>query len=76
MSSSPSLKWRMCSWHTVVARSGPWAMPLITNAARAADALAAVVVEGDRVLALDASRSLTTSSISRNDMSGLTSGAS
>ena len=27
---SPSLKWRMWSWHTVVARSGPWAMPLIT----------------------------------------------
>ena len=45
--------------------------PLITSAARAADALAAVVVEGDRLLALARSaRSLSTSSISRNDMSG------
>jgi hypothetical protein len=26
---SPSLKWRMCSWHVVVARSGPCATPLI-----------------------------------------------
>ena len=26
---SPSLKWRMCNWQTVVPPSGPCAMPLI-----------------------------------------------
>ena len=47
------------------------------QAARAADPLAAVVVERDRLLARSrSSRSLTTSSISRNDMSGLMSRAS
>ena len=31
MSSSPSLKWRIVNWQTVVARSGPCATPLIMN---------------------------------------------
>ncbi len=29
--SSPSLKWRMCSWQVVVRSLGPWARPLITR---------------------------------------------
>ena len=44
--------------------------------ARAADALAAVVVEGDRLRPSATSRSLSTSNSSRNDMSGLTSSTS
>ena len=50
--SSPSAKLRMCSWQVVVPRSGPCARPLIIMAHTAADALAAVVVERDRLLAL------------------------
>ena len=49
---SPSVKVRMWSWQVVVALSGPWATPLMTSGAHAADALPAVVVEGDRVTAL------------------------
>jgi len=37
------------------------------HAAHAADALAAIVVEGDRVVAVEDQLSLSTSSISRND---------
>jgi hypothetical protein len=50
--SSPSLKLRMCSWQCRGAALGPCGTPLIISAAHAADALAAVVVEGDRLLAL------------------------
>ncbi len=42
----------MCSWHVVVAFMGPCATPLIISAAHAADPLAAIVIEGDRLLAL------------------------
>ena len=49
---SPSLKLRMWSWQAVVARRGPCGDAVDHHAAGAADALAAVVVEGDRVLAL------------------------
>ena len=62
----------MCSWQVAVPFQGPWACPLIIMRARAADPLAAVVVEGDRLLPLASmSCSLSMSSISRNDMSGL-----
>ena len=67
------LELRMWSWQAVVARAGAVGRAVDHHAAGAADALAAVVVEGDRVLALRrSSSSFTTSSISRNDMSGLT----
>ena len=77
VSVSPSLKLRMWSWQAVVAAARAVGHAVDHHAARAADALAAVVVEGDRAPRPCAIRpSLTTSSISRNDMSGLTSGAS
>ena len=73
-SSSPSLKLRMCSWQVAVAAHRPVRHAVDHQPHDAADAFAAVVVERDRLLALArSSRSLTTSSISRNDMSGLTS---
>ena len=52
MSVSPSLNRRMCSWHTVVPRIRPVRDAVDQEAAGAADALAAVRVERDRVLAL------------------------
>ena len=68
---SPSRKWRMWSWHTVVARSGPWAMPLIMN-----PHIPQMPSRQSWSKAMGSSPprmrpSLTTSSISRNDMSGL-----
>ncbi len=42
----------MWSWQVVVPASGPWATPLIIMPAHAADALAAVVIERDRLLAV------------------------
>ena len=48
---SPSLKKRMCSWHTVVAAHRAVRDAVDHEAARAADALAAVVIERDRLLA-------------------------
>ena len=51
-SSSPSLKWRMWSWQTVVPRLRPVRLAVDHEAAHAADALAAVVIEGDGILAL------------------------
>ena len=45
------MKWRMCSWQRVVPLSWPWARPLTMAPHDAADAFAAVVVEGDRLLA-------------------------
>ncbi len=50
--SAPSGNLRMCSWHVAVPRCGPWAWPLIISAHGPADALAAVVLERDGVLAL------------------------
>ncbi len=65
----------MWSWHTVVARSGPWAMPLITNPhvpqMPSRQSLSKAIGSWPSV----ANLSFTTSSISRNDMSGLTSSA-
>ena len=48
---SPSWNLRMWSWQVAVPRCGPWAWPLIIRPHDAADALAAVVLEGDRLLA-------------------------
>ena len=47
---SPSLNVRMCSWQVVV-DLGPVRLAVDHEAARAADALAAIAVEGDRLLA-------------------------
>jgi hypothetical protein len=72
VSVSPSLNRRMCSWHTVVPGSGPCAIPLTMNPqvpqmpSRQSESNAI----GSSPLAI--SVSLTTSSISRNDMSGET----
>ena len=66
----------MWSWHEVVALARAVGRAVDHDPALAADPLAAVVVEGDRLLALLIRPSLTTSSISRNDMSGLMSRAS
>ena len=49
---SPSLKLRIWSWQTVVFSCGPWGDAVHDLAAHAADALAAVAVERDRVVAL------------------------
>ena len=49
---SPSLKCRMCNWQAVVPRCPPWATPLITMRTGAANAFAAIGIEGDRFLAL------------------------
>ena len=48
----PVANLRMCSWHVAVPRCGPWAWPSIISEHDAADALAAVVVERDRLAAL------------------------
>ena len=72
---SPSLNFRMCSWHTVDPRSGPCGTPLTTRLhmpqmpSRQSESK---TMGGSPVLM---SLSLTTSSISRNDMSGETSSA-
>src|SRR4051812_27222657 len=72
VSVSPSLNERMCSWHTVVPRIGPCARPSIRNPhvpqipSRQSESNAI----GSCPFAI--SPSLTTSSISRNDMSGET----
>ena len=52
VSVSPSLKLRMWSWQAVVRSRGPCGAAVDDDAAGAADALAAVVVERDRLLAL------------------------
>src|SRR5262249_30334742 len=70
---SPSLNRRMCSWHTVVPRSGPCGMPLTTRLhipqmpSRQSESKAMASFPWRT------SPSLTTSSISRNDISGETS---
>ena len=65
----------MCSWQTVVPRIRAVRHAVDQEPAGAADALAAVRVERDRILALRDQPSLTTSSISRKDMSAATSSA-
>ena len=49
---APSANLRMWSWHVAVPSSGPCGRPLIIIEHDAADALAAVVVERDRLAAL------------------------
>ena len=67
---SPSVNLRMCSWQVAVPVLGPVGLAVDHQPARAADALAAVAVERDGLARRSAmSCSLTTSSISRNDMS-------
>ena len=68
---SPSRKWRMWSWQTVVARSGPWAMPLMTSPHMPQMPSRQSWSKAIGSSPLVVSSSLTTSSISRNDMSGL-----
>ena len=68
---SPSLKLRMWSWQAVVARRGPWAAPLMTipqvPQMPSRQSWSKAMGSSPRPM----SPSLTTSSISRNDMSGL-----
>ena len=63
----------MVNWHTVVAGIGPCATPLIMKPHDAANALAAIVLERHRLLALRDQLSFSTSSISSIDMSGFAS---
>jgi len=68
---SPSLKLRMWSWQAVVARRGPCAAPLMTipQVPQIPSRQSWSKAMGSSPLAM--SPSFTTSSISRNDMSGL-----
>ena len=72
---SPSLKDRMCSWQVVVT-SGPWAWPLIISpqVPQMPSRQSWSKAIGSSSAAL--SFSLSTSSISRNDMSSETSSSS
>src|SRR5437667_10096530 len=72
---SPSLNRRMWSWQTVVPRSGPWAMPLTTRPHM--PQIPSRQSESNAMASFPwrTSPSLTTSSISRKDMSGDTSAA-
>ena len=72
---SPSRNRRMCSWHTVPPGSGPWATPLtITpHAPQMPSRQSESNAMGSSPLRI--SPSLTTSSISRKDMSCETSSA-
>ncbi len=72
---SPSLKRRMCSWQTVVPRSGPCGMPLTTRLHMPQMPSRQSESKAIASCPLRISPSLTTSSISRNDMSGETSSA-
>ena len=69
---SPSVKRRMCSWHTVPPGSGPCATPLTITpqAPQMPSRQSESNAMGSSPLRI--SPSLTTSSISRNDMSGET----
>ena len=73
---SPSLNERMWSWQAVVARRGPWGAPLITmpQVPQIPSRQSWSKAMGSSPFAI--SRSFTTSSISRNDMSAEMSGAS
>ena len=72
---SPSWKVRMCSWQVAVPRCGPWACPLIISEQvpqmPSRQSWSKVIGSSPSVTR----RSLTTSSISRNDMSSLMPGA-
>ncbi len=74
--SSPSLKWRMCSWQVAVAFIGPCATPLIIIPHEPQMPSRQSWSKAMGASPLTIRRSLTTSSSSRKDMSGLTSGAS
>src|SRR5262245_45233375 len=71
--SSPSANFRMWSWQAVTPRSGPWGEPLITmlQVPQIPSRQSWSKAIGSSPLAMRPS--FTTSSISRNDMSGLTS---
>ena len=73
--SAPSSNLRMWSWQVAVPRWGPWACPLIMSehVPQMPSRQSWSNVIGSRPSLV--SRSLTTSSISRNDMSSLMSGA-
>jgi len=70
---SPSLKARMWSWHTVVRRQGPWATPSITMPHVPQIPSRQSLSNSTASSPFLVSSSLSTSSISRNDMSGETS---
>src|SRR5712691_872966 len=74
--SSPSWKCRMCSWHVAVPPRGPWAMPLIImpHAPQMPSRQSCSKWIGSSPFSI--SCSLTMSSISRKDASGLISRAS
>jgi len=74
--SSPSLKVRMCSWQVAVPAIGPCATPLIITPHEPQMPSRQSWSNAIGASPLPISPSLTTSSISRNDMSGLTSRAS
>ena len=69
--SSPSLNFRMWSWQVAVAFSGPWALPLIITpqVPQMPSRQSWSNVKGS--VPSSVSRSLTMSSISRNDASSL-----
>ncbi len=73
---SPSLNLRMWSWQVAVARSGPWARPLIIMPQEPQIPSRQSCSKATGSSPRSVSRSLRTSSISRNDMSGLTSSIS
>jgi hypothetical protein len=68
--SSPSLKLRMCSWQVVVRLAGPWGLPLITieHEPQMPSRQSWSKATGSSPFA--SQLSLSTSSISRKDMSG------
>src|SRR4051812_30911029 len=74
--SSPSRNFRMCSWQVAVPSDGPWARPLIIieHEPQMPSRQSWSNAIGSRPSATR--RSLTTSNISRNDISGLMSVAS
>ena len=71
MISSPSLNLRMCSWQVAVPRCGPWAWPLIISEHVPQMPSRQSWSKTMASLPSSMSRSLTTSSISRNDVSSL-----
>ena len=76
VSTSPSEKLRMWSWQAVVRSFGPWARPLMTKPQVPQMPSRQSWSKAIGSSPFSASPSLTTSSISRKDMSGLTSAAS
>ena len=69
--SSPSVNLRMCSWHVAVPRCGPWAWPLIIS--EHVPQMPSRQSWSKTIASLPSaiSRSLSTSSSSRNDASSL-----